>query len=89
MFEENMLFLGLSHLSGYRYIQGLFSAHISVMVFVTVSAGYTAAAALAGAATVLEMTKAGRSAMEARKAERLGKAIGIFHKMVIFLGDYN
>jgi hypothetical protein len=47
------------------------------MVFVTVSAGYTAAAALAGAATVLEMTKAGRSAMEARKAERLGKAIGI------------
>lgn len=34
------------------------------MVFVTVSAGYTAAAALAGAATVLEMTKAGRSAME-------------------------
>lgn len=30
----------------------------------TVSAGYTAAAALAGAATVLEMTKAGLSAME-------------------------
>lgn len=43
------------------------------MVFVTVTAGYTAATALAGAATVLEMTKAGRSAMEIlglRKAER-------------------
>eukprot|EP00435_Cladocopium_sp_Y103_P072598 s2_g40.t1 len=39
----------------------------------TVSAGYTAAAALAGAATVLEMTKAGRSVMEIlgwRKPER-------------------
>lgn len=43
------------------------------MVFMTVSAGYTAAAALAGAATVLEMTKAGRSVMEIlgwRKPER-------------------
>lgn len=33
------------------------------MVFITVSAGYTAAAALAGAATVAELSRAGRSVL--------------------------
>eukprot|EP00434_Breviolum_minutum_P039710 symbB.v1.2.035270.t1/scaffold4708.1/size36065/1 len=34
------------------------------MVFVTVSAGYTAAAALAGVATIAELSRAGRSVLE-------------------------
>ena len=56
------------------------------MVFVAVS-GYTAAAALAGAATVLEVTKAGRAVMEAwsPKEQVTGFAkLGLGTKMVNF-----